>query len=270
MARTNGKSADLTHGDLILIRLLAMRDAYFVPVRRFLGSNLNPNAWSMRKRYLADGVPWASGNSTEQSRKESQRALEQLAKAGMVKRSGAGGRTVGVTLTDKGEWRACSLAFQFTLADGVGLYRAIERRAKASGIAGIDIWEDDLLPSLPQWAKDLKMRRESALAMMQDLYLPWMVRGFVAACPTLQANCRYMIAAPLGDAGLGDETDPDLYREDARAIYIETLDGERDRLAEADLIDRGEIGPIPATQSAATEEQVKGWELSAAMAKRGE
>jgi hypothetical protein len=258
---------ELTAMDRLLIRLLAMRDAYFTPVRDVL-DNLNSNAWSMRRRYRETGVPWSSEGKTEAERKVIQRALEQAGKSGLVAIGNAGGRTSDVRLLDAGEHRAASLCLRFTPADGVKVWNALVRRYDA-GV--MDCWEDDLIPSMPVWLKTPGQSREEALSDLQHLMLPWMVRGFVFGAATLNRNVRYLIdEVPPENFTPGAQTDDSLGSVEAQSIYLDVLNAERKRLSQAQLIDRGEIGPVPFATTAASEEQGAWWKLSAEMAARGE
>src|ERR1019366_150593 len=142
------KTPKLTTTDRILCRLLALRDAAFLPVRIFVGSSLNANTWSMRQRFHAGGIPWSSEEGSDRGRKAAQRALEEAEAAGMVLPLPTAGRTPGFHLTESGEHRAASLCSQYVLADGIAVIIALERRAVA-GV--IDVPEDDLIPSLPAW-----------------------------------------------------------------------------------------------------------------------
>lgn len=79
---------DLTTHDSILVSLLAATDAIWLPSREWHENYvLNPavtNSYELRKQFRESGIAWASGESTEAGRKEKQRALEELARGGLI------------------------------------------------------------------------------------------------------------------------------------------------------------------------------------------
>ena len=79
---------DLTTHEFILVSLLAATDAAWLPSRESHDcGQLNvavTNSYELRKQFRESGIAWASGESTEAGRKEKQRALEDLARAGLI------------------------------------------------------------------------------------------------------------------------------------------------------------------------------------------
>src|SRR5687768_9285388 len=89
----------------VQIQILAKTDALFLPVRHRAGDSRERlvAAYFGRKEFERVGVPWASRARSEAGRKRSQRALEQLARDGVVQCFRSGGRVTHVRLASEAE-----------------------------------------------------------------------------------------------------------------------------------------------------------------------
>jgi hypothetical protein len=259
----------MTPTDRIIVQLLAIRNAAFAPVRKFVVNNQNANAFIMRRRHGETGSPWASGAAGPMARKRAQRALEDAVAAALVSPVLSGNKTVAVRLTDAGERQAAALCGQFLPGDIESrdvLAAIILRKTKAVGAGTVP--EDDLraLPFVKLW----KLNRNGELLLIQDTLLPYIVRGFVDARSTVHGNVRYWLSGDRPDAfTFGKPADADLYSVEADRFYTAAFDNERERLAAADAFDASEIGPCPLPVSAANMSEVDDWKMSGELAARG-
>ena len=95
-----------------LIRILAMQDAIFTPVRNF-NTSVPSTVYTLRKEYDVFGHPWKSYAKDPTVQKRLIRELYDLEESGLIKLlSSTGGKTTAVRLTEDGEWqtrKACDL-----------------------------------------------------------------------------------------------------------------------------------------------------------------
>ncbi len=106
--------------------------------------------------------------------------------------------------------------------------------------------------------------------LIGELLLPYMVLGFIAGRSTIRRNVRYwFVKAPPADFDYGPPVEL-IFSEEARELYLETFDAERERLGREEIIDRGEIGPIPLPVAAVGQYALDDWKMSAELAARGE
>ena len=255
--------------DRLIVEFLALRNAIFTPVRRWGRDNLHANAFTLRNRYNADGSPYRSGKQSGAERVQAHRELRAVVDGGHVTPITQSGSTVGVKLTAAGELRAASLAGLFTAGsfESLDVLAAMMRR-KIAAVGVCEVPEDDLL-GLPI-VKEFALKRTQSLVLIGELLLPYMVLGFIAGRSTIRRNVRYwFVKAPPADFDYGPPVEL-IFSEEAHELYLETFDAERERLGREEIIDRGEIGPIPLPVAAVGQYALDDWKMSAELAARGE
>jgi hypothetical protein len=264
----------LAPDDEILVSVLARRDSFWIPQRRFLPPSCpaNANVYLLRRDYVAGRgfVPWASGAASGRDRLRSHRSLDGLVGAGLIEAHKDGGRTTGVRLSDAGELRAQYLAAMPTLTDAWpwALFDAIKRRD------GFSVHEDHLIPA---WRAALKpigeWSRVDCLANISDCLLPFLCRRWIHGGATLEQNARYAPGEEVANAVRPEPVNlPDVSDKEAaagREVYISVFNDCYAALAKDEPAESGEIGPVPFCSSAASDIELAAWKRSAEMAAKG-
>ena len=240
----------MNNQESILCRVLAETDAVWLPMRDF-GGRRPANTYFARRDYPTVGVFWRSEEASEAGRKESQRALEALCAAGLLKAYRPRRyKTLGVRLTDEGEARARALCGLPDLSAGMASLAEVARRTEVPGrwipetaLAGVDY-------GTPGSGKKF--------ALVEDMALPALVRGWLESNADIQGHVWYRVTAAGSaalDAAIAKTTvgkaeghgaaDLPAAQKAARALYLDCLSAAQTRLAESEAGDRREIGFIP-------------------------
>jgi len=234
----------MTEQDAVLVRILALTDAVWKPMRRADWVMPTPTVlYEHRKRFASKGLPWHSADPTEAGRKAQQRTLEDLASLGLVTLHGRE-RRAAVRLTERADILARALAGldnidagHFSLCEVLRLH---DTMASELWLAGLD-----------NYADTDDCRRE--LVIVQDSMLPALWRGWLEAGADGHGGVWYWapdrgregakLPAPTLPANLPpiDEEAGTLY--DAEVIHAR----ERLRYAKPDC--PGELGFIPLSAS---------------------
>ena len=246
----------------ILVQILADTDALFLPNRSW-NFTKPTNLFFGRRRYGKEGVAWASGQKTVAGRKAAQRALEALAKEGLVtvfRKNNT--KTTGVKLTEEGEARARELCGLLRLADSLWICARLADLSKPPGKAKTydDVWisEEDIL-ILPRHSEgEDQAAFLGGLAFTEDMFLPALSRGWAVANSTIHGNVYYALTQAGWDVLDGEppaerpEVDPS---PEANEAYLDRVREQLDRLEHDRPENPGEIGMLPLPDSMA------GWPL---------
>ena len=246
----------------ILVQILADTDALFLPNRSW-NFTKPTNLFFGRRRYAKEGVAWASGRKTAAERKAAQRALEALAKEGLVRVFRANNtKTTGVKLTDEGEARARELCGLPGLADSWWACRKLADLSKPPGEAKTydDVWiTEEKFSNIPhpgEGADQTAFLRE--INWTEDEFLPALSRGWAVATSTVNRNVFYALTQTgwgvLDDDPPEDRPVVEPSREIRRA-YLDRIEEQLDRLEHARPENPNEIGMLPLPVSMA------GWPL---------
>ena len=240
----------------ILVQILADTDALFLPNRSW-NFTKPTNLFFGRRRYGKEGVVWASGRKTAAERKAAQRALEALAKEGLVTIFRANNtKTTGVKLTDEGEARARELCGLPSLANSWWACDALTMHSKPPGEAKTydDVWvSEEKLSRVPhpgEGKDQTAFLRE--INLIEDEFLPALSRGWVVATSTVHRNVFYALTQTGWDILKGDwpEDRPEVeVNREIRRAYLDRIEEQLDRLEHARPENPNEIGMLPLPDS---------------------
>lgn len=237
----------LTLADRILLYLLAATDAIFIPDRDPLKRNRHAVIWERRKAFEQRGIPWASrlveSGTTENGRKQAQRAMEQLIQSRMVQvYRPNNSKTLGIRLTNVGDQYTRALAGLPTLVSSLPLIpqlRGFSEGEAACCFLG-QTWVPETLLAGVEWGDN---EQRYKYVDIEEQLLPALVRGWVVSNCTIRGHCWYSLvnaapptAVPVNSPAKCVHARDEYYRqihEEISALYVAKPDNER------------EIGQIP-------------------------
>jgi len=235
-----------------LVELLAEADALFVPMRSWAGQR-PANTTAARRRYIATGLPWASGETSGAARLAAMRTLERLARAGWVTLArvpGQQGRAV--RLTAAGDALGRRLAGLPDLLAGWAVTAEVsnrtKRRDKARTVPDVWLCEQKLIGPA---ADDTERGR--LLVNVEELALPALVAGYLDSASTLRRNVFYAVTERGWQwlaTGEPPNAEPDEADADARALYYATIAVALERLGTEQPERRRDLGAVPLPASA--------------------
>ncbi|MCG2683979.1 MAG: hypothetical protein L6306_10240 [Planctomycetales bacterium] len=235
-------------GDKILIRVLAVMDAIWLPLRRVDWVAPTPTVlYEHRKRYPTVGVPFGTGGGREDSRKNRQRELNELAAAGLLTIGGES-RRVGVKLSEKAEIALRSLCGLPNLDEAHATLRRV------ISLEGGDQWPGPLCSEL--WLAgrgDYTDGIGEELWDAQNLLLPALCRQWIEGHSDWHGRVWYFatdagrkiaaLPAPKMPSELPE------YSESANALYMKETLAARERLRRAKPQCPSELGYCPMSAS---------------------
>lgn len=231
--------------DEILIRLLALTDAVWLPCRQWNGS-AQSNRYLARCDYARTGVPWGSGRSTAAGWKAAERALSELGSKGLLSVSRPrGAKALYAKLTEAGEVRAREMTGLPGLCAAWWAVLELSKHAKRPGDARLltDVWVTEIALGEVQYGEPT-CRAELMLA--ENMLLPALIRQHVESNSDVQGHVCYRLT-PAGWAWLDagePAADDDRAEPDARELYDEHIKAEIHRL-DTIAANKREIGMIP-------------------------
>jgi len=227
-----------------MVQIAADETAVWLPNRDWAGRR-PANTYIARRDYVALGVPWESGGGDEATRKDRQRALEDLARTGRVKVFRPRRiKTLTVKLSDAAREQARALAGQPGELSAWLSMRELARHSKRPARMMTDVWipETVLIGTVPAGRT---LGREAAL--VEDLLTVALICGWVVSNSDIQGRIYYCLTdagwarldgpEPADDATV--KTDPE-----AAEWFIERLEVSMARLDTA-LTEAREIGDLP-------------------------
>lgn len=192
-------------GVAILVGLLAEIDVYHFPNRRW-PRGLGGLLYERQRRYAMRGLVWSSGKVSEADRKASQRDLESLIGAGLVRPAKShSGRTHYVRLTDLGDRAARSMVGLPDTIDALEVLAEIgtilptlERSESQRQYFG------DMVPEIAlarcMWGDEGSWEK---LVAVEERIVPAIVRGWAAARASVDGRVWYFVE-PAGHDALAD------------------------------------------------------------------
>ena len=246
----------------ILVQILADTDALFLPNRTW-NFTKPTNLFFGRRNYGKMGVAWASGQKTVAGRKAAQRALEALAREGLVtvfRKNNT--KTTGVKLTEEGEARARELCGLLRLADSWWICTKLAELSKPPGKAKTydDVWiseEEILILPRPSEGED-QVAFLGGLIFTEDMFLPALSRGWAVASSTIHGNVYYALTQAGWDALNAEppaERPKVVPSHEAHEAYLDRVREQLDHLEHDRPENPREIGMLPLPVSMA------GWPL---------
>lgn len=249
----------MTGQDGLLVEILATQDAVWAPLRAAdWGSPHGPaNLHQARRLYASEGVPWSSGRVDEAGRKESQRDMEAMASAGLIRLFGRGNRrSIGVALTERGELRARNLA---------GLPGAVETHAAMEALVAFtapyreSVWINETILLFGRQGDYDRLKTLGVpgrvLCAQERTFVPALARGWAMA----RSDCEGRVFYAVTEAGVERNlqgppeapalpgTDPDATR-----IYSDAYETRRRELGTRTPAIPYEIGEMPLPVSGPT------------------
>lgn len=237
----------MTDTERIIVHILGATDAVWLPQRGHYAP-LGSNTFLARRDFAKTGVPWRSGESSEAGRKGAQRALEAVVSSGLLAaHRPRKAKTLGAMLTDEGEARARALCGLPSLAAGVATVAEVERLSTSPGA-----WVAETVLSGAAYDEP---GANAALMDVEDMALPVLTRGWLAAHSTIHGHVCYRVTEAGREilSGLGALDLPEVDSgadEAARAQYFQSLTEMQSRLAHDQPLDRREIGLCPLSVAA--------------------
>jgi len=240
-----GKIMDLRTS--ILVQILGDTDAVFIPMRTWTRPG-PPNRYFARRDYLKQGVPWRSHGADESERKQIQRALDRLAKAGKVtvfrpRR----GKVLGVRLTDASDLATRRLVGLPGLAAAWWSCRKLARHSRTPAAYLTDLYVPER-KLIGEWEPE-RYRQEAVI--VEDMLLCALVRGWVDSNADSQGRVSYT----LTEAGrtwldatpepVDDDLPVNAVDQEAREVYDDMVKAGLIRLDTATPADPRELGMIP-------------------------
>jgi hypothetical protein len=249
MNKINNKMVD------VMVDLLARGDALHYPIRgkgvaRTWRNQFPAAQYQARQAHAAEGLRLTSGTPSEK-----QEVRAALAAAGMVTlKRRHGSSDTGVCLTERGEAIARQAAGFGELVTPalVYLHRLDELRGSANGWDGTDgeAWVGECELAGVEYGGGPSAY--AALAGVEKIVVPSIRHGLVRVTSDIDGRTWYSLAPGTDPASLEPTPTPaDAPKPSPRwsKLYRETVAAEFERLAEAELPDKSEIGPIPASCS---------------------
>jgi len=238
----------MTEADAILTRILADTHAIFLPCRNPLSPQW-VNAYHARTAYQKDGVGWSSEVATERDRKIAQRSLEQLVAArfvivGKPKKV----KTLGVRLSVGAMALTRALCGLPGMSAGLATLEEIAKYTKPAPDVFQDAWLPETKLAGVDWADTDQVEARRELMLVENLALPALVAGWIAAGVTVQGHVYYGIK-PAGWRQLESGNKPQAINRDpdpeAQGLYADRL-GKALAHLEMSSQDAGrDIGPSP-------------------------
>ena len=238
----------MTEKTEIVVRLLALADALFLPQRKW-SAPLPSNSYVGRKRFRAEGIPLVlTVGAGMSARQRSVRALAKLSRDGMltivrVRQS----RFPSVRLSDEGDRaarRTCGLPGL------LGAWLTVQRIAKLSAPPGSERLLTDVWVPETSLCADPAEPREGELSTIELMEVPALIRGWVVSRSNSKGGVYYALTnagrAALAD-GAPDDDDLDVadVDDEARRFHQVTLLAELRRLESDAPQQPREIGEIP-------------------------
>jgi len=231
--------------DEVLIRILAMTDSVFIPLRHWIG-RAGSNLYCARQAYRARGVPWHSETPEATEQKRRQRTIRALADDSLLGLYRPAVKTLSARLTDRGEGRARALCNLPTLSDSIAMMRRIASLSKRPPRLLTHKWisEFDLIPvraGMKGWGR--------YAAGVEEQLLPVLLRGLVESNSDHDGRVSYCITAAgwtaLDDGIEAPADDQVKAHPEASNLWLQSMEAARAKLESGPAIEPREIGLIP-------------------------
>jgi len=231
----------------ILVQLAADETAVWLPNRVWTGRRPG-NVYTARRDFAAAGVPWATGGGDEALRKERQRVLEALARAGAVRVFRPRRvRTLTVKLSAAARAAARALAGQPGERAAFVSMQELARHSKRPARLLLDAWipETRLIGEPPAgrtWGVEA--------ALTEDLLGVALIRGWAVSNADGRGRVYYALTRAGWEWLAEPEPADDDGRPDPAAVewFTERLEASMARL-DSESRDPREIGLIPLPSS---------------------
>lgn len=225
-------------GAHMLIKLLAAERALFCPNRQDDWACRSPRTKAqLQKEFRAKGIRWRAGGNAN-ARKKAERESTELARAGLVVRFGAAGRTTHLRLTDRGRRVAETLANAPTLAE------AHELVIKLLAFAPAGVLVSELLPAkLRNYSGRNYMKK---LSEIQQIATAAAVAGWVESESDSQGHVAYRVTREgVSAAKLPAPPASEIPEDDEWDFYWREYQAEKKRLRLITPPDKSDIYPLP-------------------------